>query len=85
VKLTRTFGQVMPDGSASVHKGSRGTNLCALCTIILYFRNHIHAGKTAMRKTYFVDLYVAKDLKIATDTVISELLRATGVNFAPTS
>lgn len=62
-----------------------GTNLCALCTIILYFRNHIHADRTAMRKSYFVDLYVAKGLKIAADAVISELLRVGAVNFAPTS
>src|SRR5450759_185970 len=82
-KGRNTLGTLIND---AYNKGllALGTNLCALCTIILYFRNHVHAGRTAMRKTYFVDLYVAKDLKIATDTVISELLRAAGVNFAPT-
>lgn len=50
-----------------------GTRLCALATVVLYFRNHVHANKDIARKDYFVDINVAKSLKAATDWVIVEL------------
>jgi hypothetical protein len=52
-----------------------GTKRCALYAIIAYFRNHVHADRTACRTEYFVDLNVAKGMKVATDIVISELLK----------
>jgi hypothetical protein len=73
-----TLGQLLNEAYEQGYV-SLGTKLCALCTIILYFRNHVHANKTASRTAYFVDLSVAKGLKVATDVVISELL-----NNAPT-
>jgi len=51
-----------------------GTRLCALATILLYFRNHCHPMKEIARTEYFIDLNVAKGLKSATDVVIAELL-----------
>lgn len=71
---SRTLGQLLTEGYEEGYV-SLGTKLCVLCTIILYFRNHVHANKTASRTVYFVDLSVAKGLKVATDVVISELLK----------
>jgi hypothetical protein len=69
-----TLGQLIDEAYNRGHI-SLGTNFCGLCTIILYFRNHVHANRAAMRKAYFVDLNVAKSLKIATDAAIVELLQ----------
>jgi hypothetical protein len=52
-----------------------GTGLCALATVVLYFRNHVHANKDIVRKDYFIDINVAKSLKAATDWVIVELIK----------
>lgn len=51
-----------------------GTRLCALTTILHYFRNHIHPNKDLMRTGYFIDLNVAKGLKSAIDLAIEDLL-----------
>jgi hypothetical protein len=51
---------------------SPGTHLAALSTVMLYFRNHIHADKE--KKDYFVDLNVAKGCKVALDFVIFALI-----------
>ena len=50
---------------------SPGTKLAALSSVMLYFRNHIHADKT--RTEYFVDLNVAKGCKVALESVILDL------------
>lgn len=70
----KTLGQLIND---AYQKGylRLGTNLCALCIIILYFRNHVHASRTAARKAFFVDFNVARGLKVATDVAISELMK----------
>ncbi|MFI5116858.1 MAG: hypothetical protein ACHP8B_09180 [Terriglobales bacterium] len=70
----KTLGQLIEDAYKQGYI-SIGTKLCALCTIILYFRNHVHANRTASRTAYFVDLNVAKGLKVATEVVISELIK----------
>lgn len=70
----KTLGQLITDAYKLGYL-RLGTALCSLCTIILYFRNHIHASRTASRKSFFVDLNVAKGLKVATDVMISELLK----------
>ena len=62
-----------------------GTKLCALCTIIWYFRNYVHANRSASRTAYFVDINVAKGLKVATDAAISELLLVQRVPFTAVS
>lgn len=51
-----------------------GTRLTALATLMLYFRNHVHPGKDISRTDYFVDINVAKGIKVATDWVIADLL-----------
>jgi hypothetical protein len=50
-----------------------GTKLTALATLMLYFRNHIHPGKDLVRTDYFIDINVAKGIKVALDWVISDL------------
>jgi hypothetical protein len=50
-----------------------GTRLCALATILLYFRNHVHPNKEIARTEYFIDLNVAKGLKNAIDLAIEDL------------
>jgi hypothetical protein len=72
----KTLGLFLNDAYQQGHLGL-GTRLCALCTIILHFRNNVHANKTASRTEYFVDRNVAKGLKVAIDVVISELLKQT--------
>ena len=52
-----------------------GTRLCSLATVLLYFRNHIHANKDIARKDYLIDINVARSLKAATDLVMDELLQ----------
>jgi hypothetical protein len=51
-----------------------GTKLAALSSVMLYFRNHIHADKT--RAEYFVDLNVAIGCKVALESVILDLYGA---------
>jgi hypothetical protein len=55
-----------------------GTRLCALATILLYFRNHVHPNKEITRINYFIDLNVAKGLKSAIDLAIGDLLPPRG-------
>jgi len=50
-----------------------GTRLCALATILLYFRNHVHPDKEIARTDYFIDMNVAKGLKNAIDLAIEDL------------
>lgn len=50
-----------------------GTKLTALATLMLYFRNHIHPGRDFVRTDYFIDINVAKGIKIALDWVITDL------------
>jgi hypothetical protein len=50
-----------------------GTRLTALATMMLYFRNHVHPGRDMLRTDYFVDINVAKGIKVAMDWVISDL------------
>jgi hypothetical protein len=52
-----------------------GTRLSSLATVLLYFRNHIHANKDVARKDYLIDINVARSLKAATDLVIIELVQ----------
>ncbi len=51
-----------------------GTKLAALCTLILYLRNHVHAERAASQTEFFIDINVAKGCKVALDWAISELL-----------
>lgn len=51
-----------------------GSSLTALCSLILYLRNHIHADKAASLTEFFIDMNVAKGCKFAPDLTISELL-----------
>jgi hypothetical protein len=51
-----------------------GTKLAALSSVMLYFRNHIHADR--MRTEYFVDLNVAKGCKVALESVVLDLYNA---------
>jgi hypothetical protein len=53
-----------------------GTLLSSLATVLLYFRNHVHANRDIARTEYFVDINVALTLKAATDVVVGELLRS---------
>jgi hypothetical protein len=50
-----------------------GTRLCALATILLYFRNHIHPNREITRGDYLIDMNVAKGLKNAIDLAIEDL------------
>jgi hypothetical protein len=50
-----------------------GNRLCALATILLYFRNHVYPNKEITRTSYFIDLNVAKGLKSAIDIAIGDL------------
>lgn len=52
-----------------------GTRLAALCSLILYLRNHVHADRAASQTEFFIDMNVAKGCKFALDWVISELLQ----------
>jgi hypothetical protein len=54
-----------------------GTRLCALTTILLYFRNHVHPYKEITRTEYFIDLNAAKGLKAAIYLAIGDLLPPT--------
>jgi hypothetical protein len=53
-----------------------GTRLSSLATVLLYFRNHVHANRDIARTEYFIDINVALTLKAATDMVVGELLRS---------
>jgi hypothetical protein len=66
----RTLGTLIKD-AYSQNILTPGTKLAALSSVMLYFRNHIHADKT--RTEYFVDLNVAKGCKVALESVILEL------------
>jgi hypothetical protein len=59
-----------------------GTRLCALTTMLHYFRNHIHPNKEITRNGYFIDLNVAKGLKSAIDLAIEDLLPS--ASYTPT-
>jgi hypothetical protein len=72
-KGRQTLGNLINEAYAQGHLVP-GTRLCALATILLYFRNHIHANREVNRTEYFIDLHVAKGLKAAIDLVIAELL-----------
>lgn len=56
-----------------------GTKLAALCTLILYLRNHVHAERAASQTEFFIDINVAKGCKVALDWAISELLQQSAV------
>jgi hypothetical protein len=51
-----------------------GSRLAALCSLLLYLRNHVHAERDAARTEYFIDLNVSRGAKAALDWVISDLL-----------
>lgn len=51
-----------------------GSRICALASIVLYFRNHIHPNKDIARTEYFINLNVARGLKAAMDLVITDLV-----------
>jgi hypothetical protein len=53
-----------------------GTKITALATLMLYFRNHVHPGRDLVRTNYFIDINVAKRVKVALDWVIADLLGA---------
>lgn len=52
----------------------KGSRLAALSSLMLYFRNHLHADRDAQRDAYFIDLNVARGCKASLDWVLSEML-----------
>jgi|SRR4051812_26359989 hypothetical protein len=67
-----TFGAVLNEAISTgfIKSGSR---LAALCSLLLYFRNHIHPDRDIHRKEYFIDLNVARGCKAALDWAIREI------------
>ncbi len=67
-----TLGALITDGHT---KGLIvvGTRLCAVATMLLYFRNHVHPDRETARQEYFIDMNVARGLKIAIDLAINDL------------
>ena len=51
-----------------------GTNLAALSSFMLYFRNHVHADRTANRREFFIDMNTAKGCRVALNWAMRELL-----------
>lgn len=51
-----------------------GTRLGVLSSMILYFRNHIHARRQADRAEYLIDVSVAKSTKVMLDWAMNEML-----------
>jgi hypothetical protein len=51
-----------------------GSRLAALCSVLLYMRNHLHPGVNVQRTDYFLDFNVARGCREALDRVIYELL-----------
>jgi hypothetical protein len=73
----RTLGQLINEGH-SQGLIRVGTRLAALCSLILYLRNHVHADRAANQSEFFIDINVAKGCKAAMDWTISELLQQSG-------
>ncbi len=69
-----TLGQLMREAYAIaiIQKGSR---LAALCSLMLYLRNHVHPDRDVQRNSYFVDMNVARGCKAALDWVLTEMLQ----------
>jgi hypothetical protein len=72
-KKSLTLGMLMQEAyKAGIIK--QGSRLAALCSLLLYLRNHVHAERDAARTQYFIDLNVARGSKSALDWVVSDLL-----------
>jgi hypothetical protein len=69
----KTLGGLITEAYKQGHLAI-GTRLCALATILLYFRNHVHPNKEITRTDYLIDLNVAKGLKSAIDLAIGDLM-----------
>jgi hypothetical protein len=53
-----------------------GSRLAALCSLVLFLRNHVHPDRDVKRDLYFVDINVARGCKAAMDRTVQELLAA---------
>lgn len=53
-----------------------GTRLSVLSSMVLYFRNYVHANRQADQSEYIIDMNVAKGTKVMLDWAISEMLTA---------
>ncbi len=52
-----------------------GTKLGSVSSLMLYLRNHIHAGVESTRREFFIDINVAKGCKVALDLALNEMLQ----------
>jgi hypothetical protein len=60
IKESKTLGQLIWEAHRSGFL-PMGSRLCALATILLYFRNHIHANKDVAKSEDFVDAMLPED------------------------
>ena len=54
----------------------RGSRISALSSLMLYFRNHVHADVASQRTEFFIGLGTAKGCRVALDWALGEMIQA---------
>jgi hypothetical protein len=81
----RVAGLMKPTLGALIRKGysdgliKKGSKLAALCSLMLFLRNHIHPDRASKQNDYRIDINVARGCKAALELVITEMLTAAAV------